>query len=115
MNIIIQATTSLTITGGGKFGNGAMTAAFGYLFNFCAHNKCFDRPFRWVDAAMHWTVGQGERVTDGKASEIPLEGATYIKNKDGTYQIHTFSPIYGTVTRIRPLPTSQALGVNSLT
>ncbi len=26
--------------GGGKFGNGATTAAFGYLFNECAHTEC---------------------------------------------------------------------------
>ena len=30
-----------SVLGGGKFGNGAVTGAFGYLFNYCAHNKCF--------------------------------------------------------------------------
>lgn len=28
--------------GGGKFANGAATAAFGYLFNWCAHNDCLN-------------------------------------------------------------------------
>jgi hypothetical protein len=28
-----------SVAGGGKFGNGAVTAAFGYLFNACVHDK----------------------------------------------------------------------------
>ncbi len=91
--------------GGGKFANGATTAAFGYLFNYCAHNGCFNRRFNWNDAVDQWRNGNGSTVTDVKASELNLTNATYAKNADGTYQIHTSlafdtGAIYGTVTGV---------------
>ncbi|MBS0328414.1 MAG: RHS repeat protein [Proteobacteria bacterium] len=91
--------------GGGKFANGATTAAFGYLFNYCAHNGCFNRRFNWNDAVDQWRNGNGSTVTDVQASELNLSGATYAKNADGTYQIHTSlkfdtGAIYGTVTGV---------------
>jgi RHS repeat-associated protein len=36
---VVGGTTSAI--GGGNFANGAVTAAFGYLFNYCAHNGCY--------------------------------------------------------------------------
>lgn len=39
---IVGGTTS--VIGGGKFADGAVTAAFGYLFNYCAHNGCWTTP-----------------------------------------------------------------------
>jgi hypothetical protein len=44
-------------------------------------------------------------VTDVKASELNLAGATYTKNADGSYQIHTSikydtGAVYGTVTGV---------------
>lgn len=33
---------TLTDVGGGKFGNGAITGAYGYLFSQCAHTDCSD-------------------------------------------------------------------------
>lgn len=36
---VVGGTTE--VLGGGKFANGATTAAFGYLFNHCAHNGCW--------------------------------------------------------------------------
>ncbi|MNQ42046.1 hypothetical protein D3C85_557410 [compost metagenome] len=94
-----------SVAGGGKFANGAMTAAFGYIFNYCAHNGCFDRRFDWNDAVDHWKNGNGATVTDVKASELNLKDATYTKNANGTYQIHTSlkydtGAIYGTVTGV---------------
>lgn len=91
--------------GGGKFENGAVTGAFGYLFNYCAHNGCFSRHFNWNDARDQWRNGNGSTVTDVDASELNLRDATYTKNADGSYQVHTSikfdtGAIYGTVTGI---------------
>jgi hypothetical protein len=33
------------VAGGGKFANGALTAAFGYLFNECANGGCVNGPY----------------------------------------------------------------------
>lgn len=76
---------------------------FGYLFNYCAHNGCFNRRFTWADAVDQWRNGNGGTVTGVVASELNLRGATYTKNEDGSYQIHTnirleTGVIYGTVT-----------------
>lgn len=77
----------------------------GYLYNYCAHNGCFDRRFDFNDAVDQWRNGNGSTVTDVKASELNLKDATYTKNPSGTYQIHTSikydtGAIYGTVTGI---------------
>lgn len=94
---------TVSVIGGGKFANGAQTAAYGYLFNYCAHNGCFDRRFDFNDAVDQWRNGNGSTVTDVKASELNLTDATYTKNPDGSYQVHTSikfdtGAIYGTVT-----------------
>ena len=101
----IVAGGTVSVIGGGKFGNGAITGAFGYLFNYCAHNGRFDRPFGLAEAADQWRNGNGATVTDVKASELNLTDATYVKNADGSYQIHTSiktmtGAVYGTVTGI---------------
>lgn len=50
-----------SVAGGGKFGNGAVTAAFGYLFNACLHDKrCWTTPeernlIDSGDALGYWT------------------------------------------------------------
>jgi hypothetical protein len=56
-SVIIQNTMTAALVGGvssklgGRmFWNGAQTGAFGYLFNYCAHNGCFDRRFDFNDA-----------------------------------------------------------------
>lgn len=112
ISAMVQNTVTSAIVGGvgsslsgGDFWNGARTGAFGYLFNFCAHNGCFDRRFDWNDAVDQWRNGNGGRVTGVKASELNLKDATYTKNDDGTYQIHTSlsfdtGAIYGTVTGV---------------
>jgi hypothetical protein len=97
---IVGGTAS--VLGGGTFANGAQTAAFGYLFNYCAHNGCFDRRFDFNDAVDQWRNGNGSTVTDVKANELNLTDATYTKVKDGAYLIHTSikfdtGAIYGTV------------------
>ena len=71
--------------------------------NFCAHNGCFNRRFDWNDAVDQWKNGNGVTVKDVNASELNLTDATYTKNPNGTYQIHTSisfdtGAIYGTVT-----------------
>jgi RHS repeat-associated protein len=35
---------TVSVIGGGSFANGATTAAFGYLFNYCTHNGCWTTP-----------------------------------------------------------------------
>jgi len=88
---------------GGKFANGAITAAFGYLYNFCTQNGCFDRRFNLGDAIDQYRNGDGSTVTDVNASELNLTDATYSMNPDGSFAIHTSlkfdtGAIYGTVT-----------------
>jgi hypothetical protein len=102
-NMVLGGTAS--VIGGGTFANGAQTAAFGYLYNYCAHNGCFDRRFDWNDAVDQWRNGNGSAVTGVKASELNLTDATFTKNPSGTYQIHTSirydtGAIYGTVTGV---------------
>ena len=94
-----------SVAGGGKFENGAVTAAFGYLYNFCGYKGCFDRRFNWADAVDHWRNGNGTTVTDVDVSELNLKDATYAKNPNGSYLIHTSQKYdtgvtYGTVTAI---------------
>ncbi len=92
--------------GGGKFGNGAMTGAFGYLFNFCKHNGCFNRDFTLADAKENWQTGNGAPITDVGANEINLGGAGFIAtNTPNVFQVN-LSPttssyyVYGTVTGV---------------
>ena len=106
-NLVTHAVVGGTasVLGGGKFDNGAVTGSFGYLFNYCAHNGCFDRRFDWNDAVDQWRNGNGSTVTDVKASELNLRDASFARNPDGSYQIHTSikfdtGAIYGTVTGV---------------
>ena len=92
--------------GGGKFANGAMMAAYGYLFNYCAHNGCFNRDFTLTDAKANWQSGNGAPITDVGANEINLTGAGYIAtNTPNVFQVN-LNPatdsfyIYGTVTGV---------------
>lgn len=107
-NFVVTTTVGGTasVLGGGKFANGATTAAFGYLFNFCAHNGCFDRDFTLADAKQYWQSGNGASVSDVSANEINLSGASYIATKTpNVFQVN-LSPttdsyyIYGTVTGV---------------
>lgn len=92
--------------GGGKFANGAVMGAYGYLFNYCAHNGCFNRRFTLADARDQYRNGNGGVVTDVGASEIDLAGAGYIATKTpNVFQVN-LSPstdsyyVYGTVTGV---------------
>ncbi|HRK56308.1 MAG TPA: RHS repeat-associated core domain-containing protein, partial [Burkholderiaceae bacterium] len=42
----VVAGGTASVIGGGKFANGAVTAAFGYVFNHCAHEGCSYADFR---------------------------------------------------------------------
>jgi hypothetical protein len=89
-----QAVSIASMTGGNAAEN-----------NFCIYNDCTNRRFDWNDAVNQWRNGNGSTVTDVKASEINLTDATYTKNSNGTYQIHTSikfdtGAIYGTVTGV---------------
>jgi filamentous hemagglutinin len=104
-----QALLLATATAVGGFAGdmqGAGAALGEAANNYCAHNGCFNRRFSWVDAVDQWRNGQGAKVTGVDASELDLTNATFIKNKDGTYQIHTSMTalgtwaIYGTVTGV---------------
>jgi hypothetical protein len=83
-----------------------MTGAFGYLFNYCAHNGCFNRDFTLADAKANWQSGNGAPITDVGANEINLAGAGYFaKDAPNEFQVD-LSPatgsyrIYGTVTGV---------------
>lgn len=89
---------------GGNFENGARTSTYSYLFNYCAHNGCFDRAFTLTDAVDQWRNGNGGVVTDVDANEIDLKGAGFIGGRTkGLFQVN-LSPAtdsyykYGTVT-----------------
>jgi len=71
--------------------------------NYCGYTGCVNRRFNWNDAVDQWRNGKGATVTDVNVSELNLKDATFKKNNDGTYQIHTSlkfdtGAIYGTVT-----------------
>ncbi|MDO9052836.1 MAG: RHS repeat-associated core domain-containing protein, partial [Gallionella sp.] len=51
-----------SVLGGGKFENGAMTGAFGYLFNCSAGHKCIDST---TDAVGQYYLGDGSPVELG--------------------------------------------------
>jgi RHS repeat-associated protein len=96
---------STSLIAGGTFKDGARTAIYGYLFNYCAHNGCFEKPFSFWDARDQWRNGKGSTVTGVHASEIDLDGATYTKKSNGRYLVHTSLStetglIYGTVTGV---------------
>src|SRR5690606_37290226 len=65
-------------------------------------DKWITNRFDWTDAVSHWRHGNGSAVAV-YASQLNLTKATYRKNPDGTYLIHTYfwvdtGVIYGTVT-----------------
>jgi hypothetical protein len=62
---VVGGTTS--VLGGGKFANGAATAAFGYLFNECTHSNCLGRDTSWEGVAR----ANHERL---RAVDGPIEG-----------------------------------------
>lgn len=55
---VIGGTSS--VLGGGKFSNGAMTGAFGYLFNKCGHSDC------WKQSAFANSGSPGANMTSGE-------------------------------------------------
>jgi hypothetical protein len=66
---------TVSVLGGGKFGNGAMTGAFDYLFNDCAHSvfDCWDQFKTWANNNLNF--------------QIVAAGGDGISNKI-TYSIH---------------------------
>lgn len=121
---IVGGTAS--VLGGGKFDNGAQTAAFGYLFNYCAH-ATFGCALEWgynagkvvmgvlgIDAAVAACAGT-EGIVCGPAVSLAawgansaVEGATYFSAPDyegmnpakfameSTSTALTGNPAYGT-------------------
>ena len=72
---IVGGTAS--VLGGGKFANGAQTAAFGYLFNECAHTRAcgFGSPNgESYSASTPWQDYSGKLVlgADGRPLLLPL-------------------------------------------
>ena len=72
---VIAGGASASLTGG-SFGDGATIALFGYLFNFCAHNGCFDRAFTYPDAFAHGQLGNGAPVTDVDPNTLDWDQAS---------------------------------------
>jgi RHS repeat-associated protein len=63
--------------GGGKFANGAFSAAMGYVLNFCKTNGgCFDRMFKLGDSYFHYKFGGGTRVWDINPLYLDINNAS---------------------------------------
>ena len=87
------------------FANGAVTGSFGYLYNYCAHNHCFNRDFTFEDAKYYWQRGDGATISAVGSNEVDLTGAGFISRKGvpNEFQVNLdFSSrthhIYGTLT-----------------
>jgi hypothetical protein len=65
-----------SVAGGGKFVNGAVTAAFGYLFNQAAHegNDPNERHQMGIDAAIQDYLDRGYSLVRGTATAIDVPG-----------------------------------------
>jgi hypothetical protein len=81
---------------GGKFESGAVTAAFGYLFNNCLHNDCWGRPDTLQD---HFdrhgrdfgvkSSGDYARLAqDFRTSALSTQGTEFRIDTDGTLRIY---------------------------
>lgn len=87
-----------------KLKSGNKRSRVRFIFNYCAHNGCFDRDFTLADAKANWQSGNGAPITDVGANEIDLAGASYIaKSTPNEFQVNLSSTtssyyIYGTVT-----------------
>ena len=66
--------------GGGTFEQGAITAAFGYLYNFCNHKGCFN----FADTRARYNSRSGTDFTGIDPLSLDLQGAdiTYNSTKD---------------------------------
>lgn len=62
-SMVVGGTASAV--GGGKFANGAVSAAFTYLFNHAAHDQGTDDHRDWLDRASDFAAGFGDTVTFG--------------------------------------------------
>ncbi|HEY0953926.1 MAG TPA: RHS repeat-associated core domain-containing protein [Roseateles sp.] len=51
---------TVSAIGGGKFANGAITGAFGYLFNACGNKKCFEFGAKYVE--QYYRDGSGDEL-----------------------------------------------------
>ncbi len=78
---------------GGRFEDGAFSATLGFIFNYCAHNGCFNDRFDYFDAIDAWRNGNGADVTGVDVNELNLTHATYTLNANGTISIHLLNSI----------------------
>lgn len=132
MRTVIGGTAS--VLGGGKFANGAQTAAFGYLFNHCAHDpdgcsfwkrvneryaatsKTIDSA---IDSALPWPVNSPEGLATaagGGAAAKDYGGRTVIQEGAklaGEYKNTSFS-LFRTVARPDIIRVGATSAVNAL-
>ncbi len=80
--------------GGRKFSNGAVTGAFGYLFNYCAHNGC--TPTDFGDVRGRDRFGRGDYGVSRDGGARIHEGADFITTPGQDIQ----APIDDVVTRV---------------
>jgi RHS repeat-associated protein len=93
--------------GGGQFSDGFNNGVFGFAFNFCMHNGCFDRAFTLADAMEQWRNGRGQPVTGVNASDLNLRLSewTQVDKNPSRWAIRLSLAwhsglIYGTVTGV---------------
>ena len=60
--VAVVAGGTVSVVGGGRFANGAVTAAYGYLFNWCSQNGCFNSRFDANVAESHYREGNGTQL-----------------------------------------------------
>jgi hypothetical protein len=94
---IIEATAGgvASVAGGGKFANGAITGAFGYLFNFlaCDHGKCYGNDITKDEFDSHYRDGTGWPVYAGSINPAWLGSSQFDTIPEGSRGlIHTDWP-----------------------
>jgi hypothetical protein len=92
---------------GGDSRQGALTGAYAYLFNYCAHNGCFDKPLTSKAAIAHGGAAKGASITDVDPLTLEWDKASIKRNKNGSFwasweSVSTESgKVYGNLDKIR--------------
>jgi hypothetical protein len=114
----IIAGGTASVVGGGKFGNGALTAGFGYLYNYC-HGHSFGCQLEKASNALKIVFGSvttatGAAICTGVVTCIvgapvaligasqAIEGTTYFKDSD--IEGAGFNPAREAIRSVAPTP-----------
>lgn len=70
-----------SVIGGGKFVNGAVTGAFGYLFNHCRHNKCWGNDAPYSAPLVPPGVDVDNNIKEAAAANFGLKSSSWFYDK----------------------------------